>query len=453
LFHRVLIANRGEVAARVARTCRSLGIAPVGVASTADLGASWLEAMDEVVCVGPPAARDSYLRSDRILQAALQTHCSAIHPGWGFLAEDARFASLCEQHRVTFIGPPAAIISRMGRKSPAKRAMQAAGLPVIPGSGPLASPEEAARWAAEVGYPVLLKADAGGGGRGMRKCVEESELKEAFASARSEAESAFGSGVLYLEKYLVGGRHVEVQVLVDRYGNAIHLGERDCSVQRKHQKLVEEAGCPVLTDEQRAELCTSSAQASSNLGYVGAGTIEFLRDADGSLYFMEMNTRLQVEHPVSEMITGVDIVQLQLEIAAGRPLSVSQSEIEFSGHAIEVRLNAEDPHADFQPSPGTLERFDVPTDRGPGTVRFDTHLREGEKISPHYDSLIGKVIAHGATRAEAVATMLAALRGATIQGVATTLPLHVAVLDSEEFATHDYDTTRIPGWPLAKAAT
>jgi acetyl-CoA carboxylase biotin carboxylase subunit len=447
VFHRLLIANRGEVAVRIARAARELGVAPIGVASQADLGSSWLEAMEEVVVLGPAQAAKSYLSRERLLQAALQTHATALHPGWGFLAEDARFAALCGQHGVTFVGPQPALIARMGLKTPAKRAMKAAGLDVIPGSdGPVADLAEARAVAEEAGYPVLIKADAGGGGRGMRRVDRPEDLEAAFNATRAEAEGAFGSSAVYIEKFLVGGRHIEVQVLGDAFGHAIHLGERDCSIQRRHQKLIEEAPSPVLTPGERAELGRRAAEATRNLGYRNAGTIEFLRADDGAIYFMEMNTRLQVEHPVTEEVTGLDLARLQLEIAANRPLTVAQEDVSFTGHAIECRINAEDPHDDFRPTPGELAAFEFPTDRGPGRVRVDTHLRAGDSVSPHYDSLLAKVIAVGADRDQAIATMLGALEGARIEGVSTTIPLHRAVLASDEFRTGDYDTTRLPGW-------
>ncbi|HTF88724.1 MAG TPA: biotin carboxylase N-terminal domain-containing protein [Planctomycetota bacterium] len=448
MFKKLLIANRGEVAARIARTSRRLGIAPVGIASIADMGAKWLDAMDEVVCVGPSAARESYLQRERIVQAALQTHAAAIHPGWGFLAEDPLFAALCEQHAVTFVGPSAVVMSKMGLKSPARAAMKAAGLPVIPGSdGLIADADEAASLARDVGYPVILKADAGGGGRGMRRANDERELRAAFAEAGAEAKSAFGNGALYLEKYLLGGRHIEVQVLGDRFGHAVHLFERECSIQRKHQKLLEESPSPALDAAQRLELGSRAAAATARLGYAGAGTIEFFRAPSGELYFMEMNTRLQVEHPVTEMLCGLDLVELQLRVAANEVLPFSQADVHASGHAIEVRINAEDPERDFRPAPGTLERFEIPTELGPGKVRFDTHLAQGDKISPHYDSSIGKLIAHAPTRELTIQTLLLALRAARIDGVATTIPLQIAVLESPEFRAGTYDTRAIPGWP------
>jgi acetyl-CoA carboxylase biotin carboxylase subunit len=453
MFQRLLIANRGEVVARVASSARKLGIAPYGVVSEADRDSAWARALDGVVCLGPAASRASYLRADAVVQAAVQQGCSALHPGWGFLSEDPLFAALCAQHGVTFVGPSPRVMATMGRKAAAKASMRAAGVPVIPGSlGLLASADEAARTAAEVGYPVILKADAGGGGRGMRRCADESELRRGYAEAAQEAAAAFGSGALYLERYLEGGRHVEVQVLGDRYGNAVHLFERDCSVQRNHQKLVEESPCPLLSVSERSELGAMAARAAREVGYVGAGTIEFLRTREGRIVFMEMNTRLQVEHPVSELVTGLDIVAEQLRVAAGHPLSVAQEDVRLEGHAIEVRINAEDPEQGFKPSPGRLERFEFALDRGPGRVRVDTHLAAGETVPPHYDSLIAKLIAHGRDRAEAIATALAALDGVRIEGVATTVPLARAILSSREFARGDYDTRAIPGFAVGAAA-
>jgi len=447
MFHRLLIANRGEVAVRIARAARSLGISPVGIASEADLGASWNDAFDELVCVGPAAAGQSYLRMDRILQAALQTGATALHPGWGFLAESARFADLCKQHGIVFVGPRASVMQALGTKTPAKAAMQAAGLDVIPGSdGPLPDVDSAVACAREIGYPVLLKADHGGGGRGMRKCNDESEVRDAFHSATAEAIACFGSGSIYLERYLTAGRHIEVQVVCDHFGAGIHVGERECSVQRKHQKLIEESPSPVLSEEERAALGQRAVEAALCVGYTGAGTIEFLRADDGSLYFMEMNTRLQVEHPVSEMVSGLDIARLQIELAANQKLPVQQADVELKGHAIECRINAEDPSQDFRPTPGTLKVFELPTGGGPGSVRVDTHLVQGDAVSPHYDSLIAKVIAHAETRELAIETMLGALKSARIEGVKTTIPMHLAVLDSARFRAGDYDTASIPGW-------
>jgi len=447
MFKSLLIANRGEVAVRVARAAHELGVHVVGVASEPDRGASWLAAMDDVVSIGGASPRESYLRSESILQAALQSGCSAIHPGWGFLAEDARFAALCEQHGVTFIGPSPAVMDRMGLKWPAKRAMRAAGLDGIPGSeGLLDNAQQAVEAGTRVGYPVLLKADAGGGGRGMRLCHSEAELRQAFPEAATEALANFGNSGLYLERYLSGGRHIEIQILCDAFGGMLHLGERECSIQRKHQKLIEESPSPIVDSGLRSQLGMRAAEAAASIGYVGAGTMEFLRSDDGEYYFMEMNTRLQVEHPVSEMVTGVDIVQEQLRIAARQRLTHTQDSIELDGHAIECRINAEDPERDFRPTPGALTRVEIPTDAGPGMVRVETHLKAGDQVSPYYDSLLAKIIAHGENRDQAIETMQATLQRVQIEGVSTTIPVHQTVLASPEFMSGTYDTRSIPGW-------
>ena len=452
MFNKLLIANRGEVAVRIARTAREMGITCVGVASDADRAASWLEAMDEVVAIGGSAPRESYLDAARVLQAGVQTACTAVHPGWGFLAENPRFAALAVQHGMTFVGPTAAVMARLGTKLPSKAAFRAAGLPGIPGSDhALETADEALAVAEEIGFPVMIKADAGGGGRGIRRCADASEVHEHFAAASAEAEAAFGDGSLFVEKCIDGGRHVEVQIVCDALGGAIHIGERDCSVQRNHQKLVEESPCPLLSQDERERVGAAAATAASSIGYLGAGTIEFLRAPNGELYFMEMNARLQVEHPVSEMISGIDLVRLQLEVAANRPLSITQADVRLDGCAIECRINAEDPNEGFRPTPGVLETFDFPLDIGPGTLRFDTHLRAGDEVTPDYDSLLGKLIAHAPTRAEAIETMLAALAAARVEGVSTTIPLHRAVLSSDDFRAGNYDTTTIPGWSLAES--
>lgn len=447
MFHKLLIANRGEVAARVARTARRMGLATVAVHSQADQGASWLRHFDERVHLGGYTPRESYLRQESIVQAALQTGATALHPGWGFLSENPRFAALVEQHGIRFVGPSARIMRTMGLKSPAKAAMRAAGLPVIPGSdGLLESLDQARECAQATGYPVILKADAGGGGRGMRLVRSAAELEAAYAAATQEANAAFGNGKLYLEKYLSGGRHIEVQILGDMYGNSVHLFERECSVQRKHQKLIEETPSPALSQEQRLELGAMSARAAAALGYANAGTIEFLRSPEGSIYFMEMNTRLQVEHPATELTTGVDLVQCQLQIAANHVLPLQQAQIRPQGHAIECRINAEDPRQDFKPAPGVLERFDFPSDLGPGSIRIETHLQAGDEISPYYDSLIAKVVAHAPNRALAIETMQRCLNAAQVVGVPTTLPVHLAVLASAPFQQGNYDTSSLPGW-------
>ncbi|MFT5058677.1 MAG: acetyl-CoA carboxylase biotin carboxylase subunit [Planctomycetota bacterium] len=449
MFRKLLIANRGEPVVRIARAAQALGIQAVGVVSEADANASWVKCLDEVVPIGGRAPGESYLQMETLVQAALQTGCAAVHPAWGFLAENPRFAALCAQHGLTFIGPTPGVMQRMALKWPAKSSMDAAGLTCIPGSkGLLSGPEQAAVIAAETGYPVIVKADAGGGGRGIRKVDKPEDLAAAFAAASAESLAAFGNGALYLERYLTGGRHIEFQLITDRFGNAVHLFERDCSVQRNHQKLIEESPSPAIDEETRQRVGKQVAEAAASIGYTGAGTIEFLRRPDtGELCFMEMNTRLQVEHCVSEMVTGIDIVAEQIKVAANEALSFRQEDLSLTGHAIEVRLNAEDPSANFQPTPGTLTRFSIPTDQGPGTIRIDTHLSEGDEISPYYDSLIGKVIAHAPTREEAIETLVRTLQAAQIEGVKTTLPLHLAVLQSPEFKSGDYDTSCIPGWP------
>lgn len=443
MFHRIFIANRGEVAARMVRACRKLGVEAVCGASTADLeaGYPYLHDADEVVCLGPGPASASYLKMETIVQAARQTGCAGLHPGWGFLAENSTFAALCQQHGVTFIGPAAAVMDQMGRKVAARQAAREAGLPVVPGSpGLLADPEEAVEVAESIGYPVALKADAGGGGRGIRRCENSEEVRQAFLEAAREAQAAFGSADLYLEKYLQGGRHIEFQVLGDGYGNALHLGERECSIQRRHQKLVEEAPSPALTEQQRHEYGKLCASATGQWRYRGAGTMEFLMASSGELYFLEMNTRLQVEHPVTEEITGMDLACEMIKIAAGRSLPCKQEDISWNGHAIEVRINAEDPDQDFRPYPGTLEKFAV---SGPG-IRVDSHLADGAKIPPHYDSLIAKIIGVGKTRGEVINRLTSALATAEFVGLPTTVPIHQRILQSKDFQSGQFDTLWLP---------
>jgi acetyl-CoA carboxylase biotin carboxylase subunit len=445
-FRRLFIANRGEVAARIASTCDRLGITPVFGVSEADCDAPYTR-QREVVVLGPARSSESYLDAERIVQAAVQTQCSAIHPGWGFLAENPLFASLCEAHGVTFIGPPPAVMHELGKKTPAKRAMAAAGLKLIPGSdGVLTGVEEAQRVAESTGFPVLLKAESGGGGRGMRVVRIADEVREAYESARAESVAAFGDGRLYLEKLIEGGRHIEIQLLADRYGNVVHLGERDCSVQRKHQKLIEESPATVLTDAERSATLDAAVRATQSIGYVGAGTMEFLLDAGGELRFMEMNARLQVEHPVTEMRTGIDLVEAQIRVAAGEPLWFTQNDIELRGHAIECRINAEDPSNGFSPSPGVIERWEV--DTADASLRVDTHVESGYEVPPHYDSLVCKVIAWGEDRNAACDRLVAALERMRCEGVSTTIPMHVAVLSSSEFRNNDYDTRAVPGWEV-----
>ena len=443
-FHRIFVANRGEVAARVARTCDRMGITPVFGVSMADRDAPWVRGREAVV-LGPSRASESYLDAERLVQAAKQTGCTAIHPGWGFLSETPHFAALAETHGVTFIGPPAHVMALMGKKTPAKRAMAAAGLRTIPGSdGVLRDADDAVEVAARVGYPVLLKAESGGGGRGMRIARSEAEIRERYEEAVAEATAAFGDPRVYLEKLIERGRHVEIQLLADRYGNVVHLGERDCTIQRNHQKLVEESPAIALDPEERERTLAAAADACRRIGYVGAGTMEFLLDGDGKLRFMEMNTRLQVEHCVSEMRAGLDLVEEQILVAAGHALRHTQASIELRGHAIECRINAEDPAQGFRPAPGRLERFRFP--EGLEGIRVDTHVDEGYEISPHYDSLICKVIAHGATRDEAADRMIAALEGFECEGIPTTASMHLQILRSREFRENRYDTSFIPGF-------
>ncbi len=439
MFGRVLIANRGEVALRVIRACKALGVGAVAVYSEADSESPHLELADETVCIGPGPSTESYLNMDAILAAALNTECQAVHPGFGFLAENALFAYRCEQQKLTFIGPSPRSIRLMGDKSLAKQTMRAAGLPTIPGSdGTLKSLDEALGLAKKFGYPVLLKATAGGGGKGIRPCRSEEELRNLYPQARMEAEKAFGNPELYLEKLIVNGRHIEFQILADNFGNVVHLGERECSIQRLNQKLVEESPSPAVSPQMRERMGRKVAKAVKKIGYRNAGTVEFLMDQDGNLYFMEMNTRLQVEHPVTEMVTGVDIVQEQIKIAANHPLSFSQRDVRFEGHSIECRINAEDPYNNFLPSPGVVERFEPPEGVGPGRVRVDTHVRSGYKIPTYYDSMICKLIVHAEDRPKAIETMINALRAFRIEGIKTTIPLHLEILSSPIFRSGDY---------------
>jgi acetyl-CoA carboxylase biotin carboxylase subunit len=443
LFHRILIANRGEVAVRVARACDALGITPVFAVSEADREAPYTRNR-EVVLLGPGRAAQSYLDVERVVQAAVQARCTALHPGWGFLSENPLLATLCAQHGVTFIGPPPHVTSLMGSKTKAKAAMRAAGLQVIPGSnGVLADAADALRSANETGYPVLFKAENGGGGRGMRIARNAGEVEARYGEAQAEARAAFGGDRVFMEKLVEGGRHVEIQVFADKYGHAVHLGERDCTVQRNHQKLIEESPSPALDNDLRASVCAAAARAASSIGYVGAGTMEMLLD-HGVLRFMEMNCRLQVEHTVSEERTGKDLVIAQIEIAAGKALTWKQSDIPMSGHVIECRINAEDPANNFAPAPGKVTVWEPPSGDG---IRVDTHVEAGYVVPPFYDSLLAKLIVRGATRDDAIAKMIAALTAFRVEGVPTTIPMHIKILQSDAFRTGNYDTRTIPGWP------
>ena len=435
MFDKILIANRGEIALRVLRACRELGIQTVAVHSTADADAMHVKLADESVCIGPPAAKDSYLNIASIVAACEITGAEAVHPGYGFLSENAKFADILTEHKIKFIGPSAANIRTMGDKIEAKRTAKALGIPVVPGSeGGVSDLGEAKKIGKEIGYPVIIKATAGGGGRGMKVANSESELEMAVSTAQTEAKAAFGNGEVYIEKYLQKPRHIEVQVLGDGQGNAVHLGERDCSLQRRHQKVWEEAHSPALNAEQRDTIGNRVAKAMADLSYEGVGTIEFLYE-DGEFYFIEMNTRLQVEHPVTEMITGLDLVQEQIRIASGSKLQYKQSDITFSGHAIECRINAENA-ATFTPSPGRVDAVHFPGGLG---VRIDSALYSGYRIPPYYDSLIGKLIVFGKTRTECMMRLKRSLSEFVIEGVETTIPLFQRLLNEPDIIDGNYD--------------
>jgi acetyl-CoA carboxylase biotin carboxylase subunit len=430
MFDKIVIANRGEIALRILRTCKEIGIKTVAVHSTADADLKHVRLADESVCIGPAPSVDSYLNIPALISAAEVTDAVAIHPGYGFLAENADFAERLEQSGFSFIGPRSETIRLMGDKVSAINAMKQSGVPCVPGSdGPLGSDsDEILRMAKNIGYPVIIKAAAGGGGRGMRVVHSEANLLNAIELTKGEAQAAFGSDVVYLEKFLENPRHIEIQILADKHGNAIHLGERDCSMQRRHQKVIEEAPAPGITQELRDEIGGRCAQACRDIGYVGAGTFEFLYE-NGEFYFIEMNTRVQVEHPVTEMITGVDIVKEQIRVAAGEPLAHKQSDIQIRGHAMECRINAEDPNS-FMPSPGTITEFHAPGGLG---VRVDSHIYRGYRVPPYYDSMIGKLIVHGENREEAIARMLMALGECVIEGIKTNIPLHQELFKDSGF--------------------
>ncbi|MCG5237426.1 acetyl-CoA carboxylase biotin carboxylase subunit [Xanthobacter oligotrophicus] len=435
MFRKILIANRGEIALRILRACKELGIATVAVHSTADADAMHVRLADESVCIGPPAARESYLNIPSLLAACEITGADAVHPGYGFLAENARFAEILADHNIYFIGPKAEHIRIMGDKIEAKKTAQSLGIPVVPGSdGGVHSDEEAHRVADEIGFPVLVKAAAGGGGRGMKVAMTKEDLSEALSTARTEAKAAFGDDAVYLEKYLSTPRHIEVQVLGDGKGHAIHLGERDCSLQRRHQKVWEEAPSPVITPEQRARIGETCAKAMRDLGYLGVGTIEFLYE-NGEFYFIEMNTRIQVEHPVTEMVTGIDLINEQIRVAAGEPLTLTQKDVVIEGHAIECRVNAEHPTT-FRPSPGRITHYHVPGGLG---IRVDSNAYQGYVIPPTYDSLVGKLIVHGKTRDECLRRLRRALDEFVVDGIDTTLPLFRTLVRTRDIAEGKYD--------------
>jgi acetyl-CoA carboxylase biotin carboxylase subunit len=438
MFSKILIANRGEIALRIIRACKELGIATAVVYSTADADAAYLKLADEAICIGEGPSAKSYLNIPAIIAAAEVTDVQAIHPGYGFLAENSHFAEVCRSCRIEFIGPPVTAMAAVGDKVECKRLAKKAKVPTVPGSdGAVDDEKTALKIAGEIGYPVIIKAAAGGGGRGMRVAHNEVSLRSGFKQAQAEAEAAFKNSTVYIEKYVEFGRHVEVQILADNHGNAVHLWERDCSMQRRHQKLVEESPSPVLRQEVREKLCEAAVRLVKAAGYTNAGTVEFLVDKEQNFYILEVNARIQVEHPVTEMVTGIDLIKEQIRLAAGEPLGYKQKDIPQIGHAIECRINAEDPSKNFIPSPGLIEELRLPG--GPG-VRMDSHAYAGYRIPPNYDSMIGKLIVHRKTRAEAIATMKRALGEFHISPTKTTIPLHLQIMDNEFFRSGEVDT-------------
>lgn len=438
MFKRILIANRGEIAVRIIRACREMGIRTVAVYSQADRNAVHVGLADEAVCIGKAEASDSYLNMERIISAAIAVGAEAIHPGFGFLSENAEFVHMCEQHHITFIGPSSELISRMGNKSEAKKTMKQAGVPVVPGTEePVYDLEEAKREAERIGYPVMIKASSGGGGKGMRIARSREEFAVSFQAAQQESIRAFADDSMYLERYVQNPRHVEVQIMADKYGQVIQLGERDCSIQRRHQKMIEESPSPALTDEIRKKIRSTAVQAAKAVNYESAGTIEFLLDDSGEFFFMEMNTRIQVEHPVSELISGVDLIREQIMVAAGEALSVAQEDILFRGHAIECRINAEDPIRGFLPCPGTITHLHLPGGNG---VRIDTAIYEGYQIPPNYDSMLVKVITYDRDRKTALRKMIRALDEMEIEGVETNLEFQYDILHQKDFQEGNFTT-------------
>jgi acetyl-CoA carboxylase, biotin carboxylase subunit len=446
MFKRILVANRGEIALRIIRACRELGIETVALFSEADRGAAYLRLADEAYCIGPAKAADSYLKIDRVISAAEIGNVQAIHPGYGFLAENAHFADVCRSCNIEFIGPTPEAMALLGDKNAARRLAREAGVPTVPGSeGLVGSEAEAIALARQIGFPVLVKAAAGGGGRGMRVALNDLALRSALSQAQAEAEAAFGNADIYLEKYVEHPRHVEVQVLADLHGNAVHLWERDCTMQRRHQKLVEESPAPRLDETTRAAVCEAAVRLIQKADYTNAGTVEFIVDQRGNYYFIELNARIQVEHPVTEMVTGIDLIKAQIRVAAGEPLPFRQEDIPQNGSAIECRINAEDSEKNFRPTPGLISKLIVPGGFG---VRFDSHIHAGYVVSPYYDSLIGKLIVHQPTRDEAIVCMRRALEELCIEGVATTRPIHQKILGHPAFAEGRVDTTFIERtWP------
>lgn len=436
-FQKLLIANRGEIAVRIIRACKEMGISTVAVYSEADRDSLHVKLADEAYCIGPTLSRDSYLNLTNLMSVATLTECDAVHPGYGFLAENADFAEICASCNITFVGPSPEAITKMGDKAVAKQTMQEANVPVIPGSdGLIQDLDEAIMIARKIGYPVIIKATAGGGGKGIRIAENEESLVKQIETAQQEAQKAFGNAGVYLEKYLTGMKHVEIQIIADKHGNAVYLGERDCSIQRRRQKLIEEAPCPVLSAEKRKEMGEAAVRAALAVDYSGAGTLEFLLGQDGQFYFMEMNTRIQVEHPVTEMVTGIDLIQEMISVAEGNPLSFSQNEVVLDGWSIECRINAEDPFRNFMPSPGKIDFYLAPG--GPG-VRVDSGAYPGYTISPYYDSMIAKLIVWGKTREEAITRMKRALAEFAIEGIHTTIPFHQKLLEHPAFLSGDFD--------------
>lgn len=437
MFRKVLIANRGEIAVRIIRACRELGVRCVAVYSTADRNSLHAQIADEAVCIGPAATKDSYLNMNAVIQAAINTGAEAIHPGFGFLSENAEFARLCEKNNIVFIGPSYKSIEMLGDKANAKQTMAAAGVPVIPGSdGAVKSLEEAKEIAEKAGYPVLVKASAGGGGRGIRRVDKPEDLEAQIIAAQQEAKNFFGDDSVYIEKFLINPHHVEIQIIADTYGNCIYLGERDCSMQRRNQKVLEECPSPIVNEELRKKMGKAAVTAAKQSGYCNAGTIEFLVDENRDFYFMEMNTRIQVEHPITEEVTGFDLVKAQISIASGEKLSVKQEDIKLTGHAIECRINAENPELDFRPSPGTIRSLYTPG--GPG-IRIDSAVYQGYTITPYYDSMISKLIAHGANREEAIIKMKWALSEFIVEGVDTNIDFQLELIKRPEFIEGNYD--------------
>ncbi|HHX01459.1 MAG TPA: acetyl-CoA carboxylase biotin carboxylase subunit [Firmicutes bacterium] len=438
MFEKILVANRGEIALRIIRACRELNIKTVAIYSEADRGSLHVKYADEAVCIGPAVSQSSYLHIPNIITAAVLSKADAIHPGYGYLSERADFAEICEDHGLVWIGPTAAQIEKMGDKSQSKEIMKQAGVPVIPGSdGPVANEDQLSALAGEIGYPLMIKAVAGGGGKGMRVINSEDELLKGYRLARAEAGAAFGNDQVYVEKFIANPRHIEIQLLGDQYGNVVHFGERECSLQRRHQKIIEECPSPVVTPALREQIGKAAVKGAKAVEYINAGTIEFLLDEDYNFYFLEMNTRIQVEHPVTEMVYGIDLVKAQIQIAAGAELEYDQSDIVPSAHAIECRLNAEDPENDFLPSPGVISNIHIPGGHG---IRWDSHIYQGYEISPYYDSMFGKLIAWGGDRDEAIERMLGALAEIEIAGIKHNVSFHQRVLRDPKFRTGDYGT-------------